>query len=253
MHPATYSSQVDYLPDDGGDDILPTFTLERPRLPKRDGFSPISPHRHPALVTSLMSPPLPPLQRQTSVGAFGTSRDLDRSIGYPGDAALGARRMNKFSSPTASQGGMGRKRFEEDRDHLHSPPSKKPRLTSPVAGRTCQAVAGRTCPSVTDEMLIDRGTPPLDEVAPISDRELSAALDDAEEARQNFAINNSGMVSRVVKHGSQRIFAMNQPLTRPRMMPSVDPDVQGLGVGYGMYSFNTEHSWYGGEGSYTAC
>ena len=230
MHSAAYSHHYEYLPEDDRDDILPTFTLERPILPKPNGFSPISPH-HPSIATALKSPPQPSLQRQRSVGAFGTSRDLPRSIGYPGDAALGARRMNKLSSPPSSQGGVARKRFEEDRDHFHSPPSKKPRLTSPVSGRAY--------PPGTGGMLIDAGTPPIDDVVPITDQELSAALDDVQEAQErghNVPNNDTTLVSRVVKHSSQRIFAMNQPLTRPRMMASVDPDLHGLGVGYGMYS-----------------
>ncbi len=223
---------MDYFAVEDEDEVLPSFTMDRPR----PGSLPPVQQPLPLPSSTTASQPLNGMSiDKRMVGgqrSFGVGSDLSRPIGYPSDAALGSRRMNKSIGKTPPQR-PSRKRGEDDRDHLFSPPHKRPRLTSPrvsTTPRVSQVI------DTSDENAIpcsQGGVALVDDGASQSDEELVEVMQDLEAEQRQFGGCGSRYYS---SPKTPRVFLPIPPLVKPRRLIDHIPAEDGIGVGYGKFS-----------------
>ncbi len=220
---------VDYFSVEEEDELLPSFTMDRSRpcsLPPLQQPLPL-----PSSTTA--SQPLNGVcMDKKMVGgqrSFGVGGDLSRPIGYLSDAPLGSHRLNKSISKTPPQR-PSRKRVEEDRDHLFSPPQKRARLVSPRVSTTphvSQVI------DVGDENTIpcsQGGGALVDDGASQSDEELVGVMQDLEAEQRQYG---GGATRSYSSPKTPRQFVPIPPLVKPRRLVDHIPAEDGIGVGYG--------------------
>ncbi len=223
---------MDYFSVEEEDELLPSFTMDRPR----PGSLP--PLQHPLPLPSSTTASLPmnglSMDKRMVGGqrSFGVGVDLSRPIGYPSDAPLGSRRLNKSIGKTPPQI-PSRKRGEEDRDHLFSPPHKRARLTSPrvsTTPRISQVIDVGDENTIPSSQADGGGGALVDDAASQSDEELVGVMQDLEAEQRQYGGGASRSYSSPKK---PRQFVPIPPLVKPRRLVDHIPAEDGIGVGYG--------------------